>query len=185
MVDLVDVHPRMEKALEVVKNEISAIRTGRATSSLVENIVCSVYGGGQRLKVVELASITTLDPGTIMITPWDASIAGEIRQSIQSANIGLTPVLDSGVVRISVPPLSAERRQEYVKLLHRHLENGRVMIRQIRHDKMAEIKTSFEEKELSEDEKFRLEEDLQKITDEFVVKIDEMGEKKEQELMTV
>lgn len=174
----------MEKALEILRSEVSSIRTGRATSALVENIVCSVYGGTQKLKVVELGTITTPDPGTIMITPWDGSIIGEIRQGIQGANVGLTPIIDGPLVRISVPSLTTERREEYVKLLHRHLENGRIMIRQIRHDKMAEIKRAFDGKELPEDDHFRQEEELQKITDEFMEKIEEMGEKKETELLS-
>lgn len=185
MIDLVDIRPRMEKALEILRSEVSSIRTGRATSALVENIVCSVYGGTQKLKVVELGTIGTPDPNTITIQPWDVSIIGEIRQGIQGANVGLTPIVDGEVIRIAVPSLTAERREEYVKLLHRHLENGRIMIRQIRHDKMAEIKRAFDEKELPEDDRFRLEEELQEITDEFIEKIEEMGERKEAELLAV
>ncbi|MFZ5366220.1 MAG: ribosome recycling factor [Patescibacteria group bacterium] len=183
--DLSDVSPRMEKALEIIRAEISTIRTGRASPSLVENIVCSVYGGSQNLKVVELGMISASTPGAITIKPWDVSIIGEIRSGIQAANVGLTPIIDGEIIRIQIPPLSQERRQEFIKLLNLQLENGRVMIRQIRHDKMIDIKRAFEEKELNEDEKFRLEQDLQKLTDEFVEKIDEMGEKKEKELLTV
>lgn len=184
-VDLSDIRPRMEKAFEVVRNEVSSIRTGRATSALVENIVCLVYGGTQRLKVVELGTITTPDPNTILIQPWDISIIGEIKQGIEAANVGLVPIIDGQVIRIAVPSLSAERRQEYVKLLHRHLENGRVMVRQVRHDKMVDIKRAAEAKEFSEDDRFRMEEELQKLTDEFIGKIDEMGKRKEEELLLV
>lgn len=183
--DLSDIRPRMEKALEIVRGEISSIRTGRATPSLVENIICPVYGGTQRLKVVELGTISTPTPGTITIAPWDVSIIGEIRTGIQVANVGLTPIIDAEIIRIQIPPLSQERRQEFIKLLHRQLENGRVMIRQIRHDKMIDIKRAFEAKELNEDEKFRLEQDLQKLTDEFVEKIEEIGKRKEAELLAV
>lgn len=182
MIDLTDIRPRMEKAFEVLKNEVSSIRTGRATSALVENIICPVYGGTQKLKVVELGTITTPDPGTIAIQPWDASIIGEMRQAIQAANVGLTPIIDSEVIRISVPALTAERREEFIKLLHRHLENGRIMIRQIRHDKMTDIKKAYDEEDLPEDDKFRLEKELQDITDEFMGKIEEIGKKKEEEL---
>ncbi len=180
-----DIRPRMEKALEILRTEVSSIRTGRATSALIENIVCPVYGGTQKLKVVELGTITAPDPNTLAITPWDASIIGEIRQGIQGANVGLTPIIDGAVIRIAVPALTQERREEYIKLLHRHLENGRIMIRQIRHDKMVEIKRAFDEKELPEDDHFRLEEDLQKITDEFMEKIEDLGNKKEEELRAV
>ncbi|MDO8551776.1 MAG: ribosome recycling factor [bacterium] len=184
-VDLNDIPSRMDKVLEIVSGEISSIRTGRASSALVENINCNVYGGTQRLKVVELGTIATPDPGTIIITPWDPSILGEIRNSIQAVNAGLTPIVDNQFIRIFVPSLSAERRQEYVKLLHKHLENGKVMIRQIRHDKMSDIKRSAEAKEMSEDDRFRMEEELQKLTDKYVEKIDEMGKKKEEELLAI
>ena len=185
MVSLDDIRPRMEKAFEILRTEVASIRTGRATSALVENIACSVYGGTQRLKVVELGTIATPDPGTITITPWDVSIIGEIRQGIGAANVGLTPIVDGEVIRIGVPPLSSERREEYVKLLGRHLENGRIMIRQIRHDKMAELKRAADSKELPEDDRFRLEEELQKITDEFMERIEELGKRKEEELLAV
>lgn len=185
MVDLADIRLKMEKALEVLRGELSSIRIGRATPSLVENIICPVYGGTQKLKVVELGTITASDPQTIIITPWDVSIIGEIRQGILAANVGLNPIIDGEVIRIAIPPLSIERRQEFVKLLHQQLENGRIMIRQIRRDKMVEIKKAFEAKELNEDEKFRLEQDLQKITDEFIGKIEEMGKKKETELLAI
>ncbi|PIU03670.1 ribosome recycling factor [Candidatus Shapirobacteria bacterium CG08_land_8_20_14_0_20_39_18] len=183
--NLTDIRPKMEKALEILQGELSSIRTGRATSSLVENIVCSVYGGAQKLKVVELGMIGVLDARTITITPWDNSIVGEIRQGILAANVGLMPIIDGAVIRVAVPALTLERRQEYIKLLSRQLENGKIMIRQVRHEKMADIKNSFENKEMGEDEKFRLEEELQKVTDEFVNKIDEIGKKKEEELLTV
>lgn len=185
MIDLSDIRSRMEKAFEILRGEIASIRTGRATSALVENIVCTVYGGTQRLKVVELGTIGTPDPGTITITPFDASVIGEMRSSIQSSGVGLTPIIDGQLIRIAVPSLSTERRQEYIKLLHRHLENGRIMVRQIRHDKMADIKRDFDAKELPEDDRFRLEEELQKITDEFVEKIEALGKKKEEELLAV
>lgn len=175
----------MEKALEILRGEVASIRTGRATPALVENIVCLVYGGTQRLKIVELGTITTPDPNAIAITPWDQSIIGEIKRGIELANVGLTPIIDGELIRIAVPTLSAERRAEFVKLLHRHLEGGRIMVRQVRHDKMADIKRAADEEELPEDDRFRLEEELQKITDEFIGKIEEIGEKKETELLQV
>lgn len=184
-VDLTDIRPRMEKTLEILRGEVASIRTGRATPALVENIICSVYGGTQRLKVVELGTITTPDPGTILIQPWDVSIIGEIKQSIEASNVGLTPIIDGEKIRISVPMLSSERRAEFVKLLRRHLENGRIMVRQVRHNKMVDIKRAADEEELPEDDRFRLEEELQKITDEFIRKIEEIGEKKETELLAV
>jgi ribosome recycling factor len=183
--DLNDIRPKMEKALEILQGELSSIRTGRATSSLVENIICSVYGGTQHLKVVELGTIGVLDARTITISPWDNSIIGEIRQAILTSDVGLMPIVDGAVIRVAVPALTLERRQEYIRLLSKQLENGKVMIRQIRHEKMTEIKIAFENKEMGEDDKFRSEQDLQKITDEYVEKIDEIGSKKEAELLAI
>lgn len=183
--DAEDVRPRMEKALEIVRAEVTKIRTGRASPALIEDIICPVYGGSQKLKVVELGTISTPEPQQIVITPFDVSIIDEIRNGILTANVGLNPVVDDQLIRIIIPPLSEQRRQELVKLLRRYLENGRIMMRQIRHNMMIDIKKATEAGELSEDERFNLEKDLQKITDEFVDKINEMGEKKEEELMKV
>jgi len=185
MVDFANTRQTMQAAIEHFKTEISAIRTGRAVPALIENIPCSAYGGASRLTVKELGTITTSDPQTLIVQPWDPSVLGEIRQGILAANVGLTPVVDNNLIRISVPPLTTERRNEYVKLLHQKMEESRVAIRNIRQDKMREIKTSFEEKSISEDEKFKAEEDLQKITDEFIAKAEELANKKEQEIMGV
>jgi ribosome recycling factor len=183
--DIDDVKPRMDKTLEFFRQEMATLRTDRAAPSILENVVCEVYGGSQKLKLVELGTITSPDPKTITVQPWDASIIGEIRQSITKANIGLTPIIDGEIIRIDVPPLSAERRREFLKLLSKLLENVRTSIRTIRRDKMLEIRKAYEEKEVSEDEKFRAEQDLQKITDEYMEKIEEMEKKKEEELTKI
>lgn len=180
-----DTKALMQKAVEHFKGEISSIRTGRAVPALIENIVCNAYGGTQKLTVKELGTITTLDSQTLVVQPWDQSIVGEIRQGILAANVGLTPVIDSSIIRISVPALTTERRQEYVKMLHQKMEETRVAGRNIRQDKMRVIKMAFEEKHISEDEKFHSEEELQKITDEFMVMVEGLGKKKELEIMTV
>ncbi len=176
---------KMQSALDAIVSDISGVRTGRATSALVENIVCPAYGGTQRLRVMELASITTPDPTQIVINPWDKSIIGDIKKGIVGANIGLNPSIDGEVVRIVIPPMTTEDREKYVKLLSGKLENGKVAIRQIRGDTMHEIKDKFEAKEITEDDKFGFEKKLQEITDEFVGKIDEMGEKKKTELLQI
>lgn len=185
MVDFSGTSVVMQKAVDHFKTEISAIRTGRAVPALIENIVCNAYGGASKLTVKELGTITTADSQTLVVQSWDPSVIGEIRQGILAANVGLTPVIDNNVIRISIPSLTTERRSEYVKLLHQKMEETRVAIRNIRQDKMREIKTSFEGKSLSEDEKFKAEEDLQKLTDEFMEKIEELGKKKEQEIMAI
>lgn len=183
--DLGDVLVKMGKVLEFVKQDVATIRTGRATPSLVENIIINAYGGTTKMKIVELAQITTPDPQSLLITPYDQSIIGDIRRDIIGANVGLTPVLDNNVIRIAVPALTSERRMEYVKMLHRKLEDGRVKIRQTRHDKMTELKRLAEEGELNEDDRTRLEEELQKVTDKMMAEIEAIGQAKEKELTTV
>jgi ribosome recycling factor len=183
--DEASVRSKMQSALDLVVADVSGIRTGRASPALVENIVCPAYGGTQRLKVVELASISAPDPSQIIINPWDKSIIGDVKKGIDQANLGMNPSIDGEIIRISVPPLTTEDREKYVKLLSVKLENGKIMIRQVRADGMREIKKKFEAKELSEDEKFAQEKRLQEITDEFTRKIEEIGAKKKTELLQI
>src|SRR3990167_6458870 len=131
---------QMKKAIEVTHTDLSSIRSGRATSALVENIIISVYGGSQKLKVKELATITTMEAKTIVIAPFDPSIIAEIERGLQEANAGFTPVVDGEIIRITLPPLSEERRQEYIKLARTKLEAGRIMVRQVRAEAMKHLK---------------------------------------------
>ena len=131
---------RIDKVLDVLKGDLSTLRTGRATPSLVENVVINAYGGTARLKVMELATIGASDTKTLMITPFDPSIIHEIQKGIEAANAGLTPVVDGNIIRINIPPLSQERREELIKAMKQKLENGRIMIRQARHEAMDQIK---------------------------------------------
>jgi len=174
---------KMQQVVDLVVSDIASIRIGRATPSLVEDLSVLVYGGQQKLKIQELATISVLDPQTLEIEPWDKSIIGEIRQGILSSGIGLNPVISGEKIRINIPPLTTEDREKYLKLLSAKLESGRVMIRQIRAGFLKEIQKSFEEKEIGEDEKFSQEKRLQEITDEFIAKINEHGEKKKEELI--
>ncbi len=176
---------RMQRSVDSFASDIAGIRTGRATSALVENIIVPAYGGTQKLRVLEVGSINVTDPQTITIQPWDESIIGDIRKGIAEANVGLNPTIDGSLIRIAVPSLSAERRQEYVKLLHQKLEAARISIRQIRHDKMGELKRAQEAKEITEDDQVRVEKQLQEETDRCVFRIEELGKKKEEELVTV
>jgi ribosome recycling factor len=183
--DEASVRSKMQEVFDLVISDIASIRTGRAQPSLVADLQISVYGGQQELKVNEVATISSSDPQTIVIDPWDKSIIGEISQGILAAKIGLNPVVDGEILRINLPPMTTEDREKYAKLLSKKLENGRIMIRQIRGDAMRDIKKSFEERQLTEDEKFNQEKRLQEITDEFVEKVDEAGERKKQELMQI
>ena len=176
---------RMQQVLDLVLGDIASLRTGRAMPSLVENIICPAYGGTQRLKVMELATITVSDPQTLVISPWDKSIIGDIRKGIQEANVGFNPSIDGEVVRITLQPMTTEDREKYIKLLSQKLEAGRIMVRQARAEAMRDIKTAYEAKEISEDMKFDAEKKAQELTDEFVSKIDEAGESKKQELSAI
>lgn len=179
------IRQRMQTALDAVRQDAGTIRTGRATPALVENVVVEAYGGAQRLRVMELATITAPDPQSIIISPWDKSIIGDIKKGIEQANIGLTPVLAGEVIRINIPALTTEDRENYIKLLHQKLENGKVIVRQIRQEGMHEIRDKFEKKEISEDEKVLQEKRLQEITDEYTGKIEEVGKGKERELRSL
>lgn len=179
------IRSRMQEVVDLVATDVSSIRTGKATPGLVEDISVMAYGGAQKLKVQELATITTTDAQTIVIDPWDKSIIGDIKKGISGASIGLNPSIDGEIIRISLPPMTSEDREKYVKLLSTKLESGKVMVRQVRGEAMKKIKESFEDKDITEDGKFNQEKRLQEITDEYVEKIEKIGENKKQELLQI
>lgn len=183
--DEANIQARMEQVLGLVRTDVGTIRTGRASPSLVENIEVPAYGGQQKLKIVELATITVESSQTLVISPWDQTVILEIKKAIEVANIGLTPVASGQVIRINLSPLTSEDRANYIKILGQKIESGRIMIRQIRHEIMEEIRSLFTQKQISEDEKILQEKRLQEITDEYVGKIDELGKAKEEELRSV
>lgn len=178
-------YQRMQKVLEVLKADLSTVRTGRAAPSLVENIVISAYGGTQRLKIVELAHVSSSDSQTLQIAPYDGSIIGEINKGIMEANIGLTPSIDGQVIRIAIPLLSQERREELSHLVGQKLEGAKIQIRQVRHEAMTDIKKQHEVKVIGEDDVSRLEKEIQKETDHLMEQIEDSGNKKKEELLQV
>jgi len=173
---------RIEKVLDILKGDLGTIRTGRATPALIENVVINAYGGSAKLKIMELATVAITDAHTIVLTPFDISIISEIQKGIEAANVGFTPVVDGNVVRISIPSLSQDRRQELIKAMKHKLENGRIMVRQVRHEAMEEIKKTYEGRE---DDIKRVEKDTQKIVDDTMETIEEWGKQKEQELLQI
>ena len=183
--DEIQISSKMQKVVDSVMADISGIRTGRATPSLVENIMVPAYGGTQILRVLEVASITAPDTQMLVISPWDKSIIGDIRKGIMEANMGMNPSIDGEVIRIAFPPLTTEDREKYVKLLSSKLENGKVLVRSVRADEMHDIKKSFEEKKITEDERTDAESRLQELTDTYIGKIETVGESKKQELLTI
>lgn len=175
----------MQKVLEVLKIDLSSVRVGKASPNLVENIVVAAYQGTQKLKIVELAQIATTDAQTIVITPYDGSIIGEIHKAIMDGNTGFTPVIDGTIIRIAIPPLSEERRKQMVALVSQKLEGGKVQVRQMRHDAMSDVKKQLNAKTISEDESIRLEKEIQRLTDDTILEIENLGKKKEEELMAI
>lgn len=173
---------RIHKVLDLLKQDLATIRTGRAAPSLVENIVINAYGGSAKLRVMEMATVHAQDLQTLVITPFDQSTMHDLEKGIQEANIGLNPVVDAPILRITIQPLSTERRQELIHLMKQKLENGRIMVRQARQDGMNDVKKN---EELSEDEEGRLEKEIQKLTDDTMVQIDIMGKQKEDELLQI
>jgi len=176
---------RMERALQVLKDDFGTVKTGKANPQLVENIVIKAYGGSAMLKVNELATIHVQDASTDVITPFDHSVIGDIERGIFDSQMGLGISVDGSIIRITVPPLTQERREEFVKLVHKKAENGKIMIRQARAESNDEIGKMKKNNEITEDDEKRLEKEVQKLTDEYVEKIDEIEKMKEQELMTV
>lgn len=170
---------KFEKVIEVVKQDLATIRTGKATPGLVENLLVEAYGS--KMKLLELATIAATDPSTLIITPFDPTNLETITSAISAANLGLTAMPENVRVRVTVPPLSQERREEYVRLAKTKIEGGKIMIRQIRHEAMEGISKSG----LDEDSQKRLEKELQTLVDKMVASLDEMVENKEKELLAI
>ncbi|QQS39445.1 ribosome recycling factor [Candidatus Woesebacteria bacterium] len=179
------VRSKLSEVLDLVVSDVNTVRTGRAKPSLVEDLTVVVYGGTTKLRIQEVATVSSPDPESIVISPYDKSIIGEIKKGIEAANIGFSPNIDGEIIRISVPPLTTEDREKLVKILSGKLESGKIMIRQVRGDVMKDIKKEFEEKTITEDEKFMGEKRLQMLVDEFVKKIEEAGEQKKKELLQI
>ncbi len=171
------------KALEHLKTEISSLRTGRATPALVEDIAVEAYGVKQPLKA--LASISVQDAKTIAVEPWDKSVIEAVEGAIRNSQLGINPINDGKLIRLPLPELTQERRQELIKVLHQKLEITRITIRQVREDVRDEIDRQEKVKEIGEDEKYKLQEELDKLVKEYNEKVKEVGEEKAKEINTV
>lgn len=171
------------KVIEFLKTDISGLRTGRASSAMVDTITVEAYGIRQPLKAV--ASITVVDQKTLMIDPWDKSILGAVEKGIREANIGANPVNDGRGIRLSMPELTVERRQELIKILHQRLENARISVRKVREEIRDMISAEEKDGGMSEDEKFKLQEELDKVVKDYNGEIQTIGDKKEEEINTI
>ena len=174
---------KMTKAVEATKKDFQNIRTGRASIALVEGIQVDYYNTPTPLKNV--ANITTPDPKSIQIQPWETSILGEIERAILKSGLGLTPMNDGKLVRIQIPALTDERREELTKIVRRVAEEGRVSVRNARHESVEQLKKLEKEKIVSEDLSRAAQKDVQKLTDQFVAQVDESLKSKEQEIHAI
>ncbi|HSL91787.1 MAG TPA: ribosome recycling factor [Candidatus Limnocylindrales bacterium] len=178
-----DIAGKMTRSIEAFKKELGKIRTGRASFSLLDGIKVDYYGTPTPLQQVGTLSVP--ESRLITVTPWDAKMIGPIEKAIQAGGLGLNPSSDGKVVRIPIPPLTEERRKELVKLVKKMAEDARVAVRNIRREAIERIKEKERKKEISEDEMKRAQERIQKETDAFVKKVDDILKAKEQEILEV
>lgn len=180
---LADAESHMKKAVEATQRDFNTIRTGRANTSLLDRVIVEYYGSPTPLK--SLASINTPDASTITIQPFDRNTLTLIEKAISQSDIGLTPNNDGQVIRLNIPPLTSERRKEFVKMAGKLAEEGRVSIRNIRRDAVDSVRKQEKNGELPEDEARDLQDKIQKLTDKYIAKIDEILAEKEKDITTV
>src|SRR3972149_550861 len=178
-----DTKSKMEKTIEALRKDLSRVRTGRASLVLLDGIRVNYYGVPTPLS--QVASLSVPESRVISIQPWDSKIIGEIEKAIQKSDLGLTPLSDGRIVRIHIPPLTEERRRELVKVVKRMEEECKVAMRNIRRDANEQLKTTKKDKVISEDEQFKLQEEVQKLMDKSIEKADEIIKVKEKEILEV
>ncbi len=174
---------RMKGAVQALEEDLSGIRTGRASPALIEKLPVEYYGNPTPL--IQLASISVPEPRSLLIRPFDASTLKTIERAILASDLGLTPNNDGKAIRLNLPPLTEERRRDLVKVVHNRLEEARVAARNVRRDSIRDLRELEQEKMISEDDLDRGEEELQKITDRYIVDINAIGERKEREILEV
>jgi ribosome recycling factor len=180
---LADAEHKMSRAVEAMERDFQGLRTGRASTSLVERLTVDYYGTQTPLN--QLAGISVPEAHQIVIQPWDRSVLGAIEKAIQKSDIGLVPNVDGTVVRLNIPPLTEERRKDLVKVVHKRMEEARVEIRNIRRDASHDLQKEEREGTVGADESHRQLEALQKTTDRFIAEVDRLGGVKEQEVLEV
>lgn len=180
---LADVESHMQKAVEATQRDFNTIRTGRANTSLLDRVMVEYYGTPTALK--SLANINTPDASTIIIQPYDKGSLNVIEKAISLSDIGLTPSNDGQLIRLNIPPLTSDRRKELVKMVAKLAEEGKVSIRNIRRDGVDSVRKQEKNKEVSEDEALDLQDKIQKLTDKYIAKIEELLAEKEKDITTV
>lgn len=180
---LAEIESSMQKAIESTQRSFNTIRTGRANSSLLDRVMVEYYGVPTSLK--SLATINTPDASTITIQPFDRKSLDIVEKAISLSDVGLTPSNDGSIIRLNIPPLTSERRQEFAKLAAKYAEEGKVSVRNVRRDAVDAVRKQEKSKDISEDEARDLQDQIQKLTDKYIAKVDELLEAKEKDIKTV
>jgi ribosome recycling factor len=182
-IDRAQYEAKFVKAFEFYTQEISTIRTGRATAQLLDTVHVDAYGA--QMKIMEVASVTVSDPTLLVVSPWDKSLLGAIEKGIQNAQLNLNPIVDGQIIRVPVPPLTQERRQELIKIVHQKAEGARVMMRTVRTEVKKDIEKQADQPGVSEDDIEAQEKVLDGVTKEYIEKIDDVTKHKETELISI
>ncbi len=177
-----DVKRKMNKVLEVMAQDLARVRTGRASVALLEGIKVEAYNASMPLP--QVASLAAPEPRLLTVQPWDPTLLGDIEKAIMKSDLGLTPTNDGKIIRLPIPALTTERRKELVKMVKKMGEEGKVALRNVRRDANERLKDLKKDKQISEDDAHRAQEDVQKITDDFIKKVDAQAAEKEKEIMS-
>jgi len=181
--EIAQIRKRMEKAIDDIRKELASIRTGRASISILDNIQVEYYG--VPTPISQVAQLATPDPTLVTVQPYDVSLVGPIEKSIRASDLGLNPSNDGRLIRIPIPALTEERRKQLAKHVHRVLEEHRTAVRNIRRDGNEHLKKMLKDKAISEDDEKNGLAEVQKLTDDYIHKLEEVAKKKEQEILTV
>ncbi len=178
-----DAFQRMEKSIDSFRDHLSKLRTGRANASLLDQVMVPYYGSDVPLS--QAATVSVADARMLSVSPWEKDLVPVIEKAIMAANLGLNPSTSGNVIRVALPPLTEERRRDMIKVVRAEAENARIALRNIRRDANSDFKELLKEKEITEDDARKAEEEIQKITDKFVLQVEKITEKKEAELLEV
>lgn len=178
-----DAETRMRKSVESLKSELAKLRTGRAHPSILDHVTVEYYGS--EVPISQVANVTVEDARTLAITPWEKPMVSKVEKAIMTSDLGLNPSTAGTIIRVPMPALTEERRRDLIRVVKQEGENARVAVRNIRRDANSDIKGLLKEKEISEDEERRAQDDIQKLTDKYVVEIDQLLETKEKDLLEI
>lgn len=183
MPSLGEARTQMDKALEAVRREFTSVRTGKASPALLDTVRVDAYGS--RMPLNQVATVSSPEPRMLVVQPWDKNLIGTVEKAIRSSELGLNPANDGSIIRVPIPALNEERRRDMVRMLHKLAEEGRIAVRHARQEANKQIKARQQAAELSEDEAHRQMDDVQKLTDEYIQRIDQALKSKEEEVLEV